>query len=217
MQVASRFDVTLTREDAVPSGYTCGVQDGSVTEFRAFALLCARAFGATIMQRDDPMHEPPKLQEVDAYYVEAVERAREGVRRVTCQTEEEARAEKATADASELARYEDSVRKIEVEKIRYLAMLEQARAWKPPTEEHEGLKDFMVKQLTESMQFDCGYIPTRPVPHSFEVWRKEQAVAAHKSLKYAIESLEQQQALVAGRNAWITELYGSLGGAHASL
>lgn len=42
----------------MPTGYTHGVQDGTVTEFRDFALICARAFGATILMRDDPMDAP---------------------------------------------------------------------------------------------------------------------------------------------------------------
>jgi hypothetical protein len=41
----------------MPTGYTAGVADGTITEFREYALLCARAFGACIMLRDEPVEE----------------------------------------------------------------------------------------------------------------------------------------------------------------
>jgi len=39
----------------MPTGYTCQVQDGMITEFKEFALLCARNFGACITLRDEPL------------------------------------------------------------------------------------------------------------------------------------------------------------------
>ena len=39
----------------MPSGYTEGVASGKVTEFKEYALLCARAFGACISLRDEPL------------------------------------------------------------------------------------------------------------------------------------------------------------------
>lgn len=37
----------------MPTGYTASVQEGKVTEFRDFAMECARAFGALVMMRDE--------------------------------------------------------------------------------------------------------------------------------------------------------------------
>lgn len=42
----------------MPTGYTAAVCDGKITEFPAFALQCARAFGALITMRDDAMNAP---------------------------------------------------------------------------------------------------------------------------------------------------------------
>jgi len=36
----------------MPTGYTTGVQDGTVTEFKDFALLCARMMGEIIIKYD---------------------------------------------------------------------------------------------------------------------------------------------------------------------
>lgn len=42
----------------MPTGYTAGVKDGTVTDFKAFVMQCARAFGALIDMRDDPSDVP---------------------------------------------------------------------------------------------------------------------------------------------------------------
>lgn len=42
----------------MPTGYTADIKDGIT--FRDFALRCARAFGATIMQRDEDISIPPR-------------------------------------------------------------------------------------------------------------------------------------------------------------
>lgn len=57
----------------MPTGYTHKVQEGTITEFKDFALSCARAFGALITMRDDPMDATiPDVIEPDGYYAECV-------------------------------------------------------------------------------------------------------------------------------------------------
>jgi hypothetical protein len=47
----------------MPTGYTAPVQSGEIVELEDFILLCARAFGACVMQRDEPMKSLPKIEE----------------------------------------------------------------------------------------------------------------------------------------------------------
>lgn len=42
----------------MPTGYTNRIQNGEITEFKDFALACARAFGALISMRDDALDAP---------------------------------------------------------------------------------------------------------------------------------------------------------------
>jgi hypothetical protein len=51
----------------MPTGYTAMIEEREDVTFREFALTCARAFGACIMQRDNSLAEPPKPREVDKY------------------------------------------------------------------------------------------------------------------------------------------------------
>jgi len=62
----------------MPTGYTAKLCEGEQS-FGEFALGCARAFGACVMQREDSMDDLPKAREHDGdvgYYSRALETAR---------------------------------------------------------------------------------------------------------------------------------------------
>ena len=48
----------------MPTGYTSGVQDGSIKHFNEFVWDCARAFGSLIHMRDD-RRDAEKKSETD--------------------------------------------------------------------------------------------------------------------------------------------------------
>ena len=52
----------------MPTGYTSGVATGEIKDFKTYALQCARAFGACIMLRDEPMSdEIPKFKALEMF------------------------------------------------------------------------------------------------------------------------------------------------------
>jgi hypothetical protein len=194
----------------MPTGYTAEVADGKVTDFRTFALRCARAFGAAIMQRDDPMNEPPKLREVSDYTLKYVAERQAKLAALDTMTVEQANDAAALAYGEALKEYHASVQRETDTRNRYNAMLAEAVAWEPPTPEHAKLKEFMIQQLTEGRKFDCGYEPTKPVRLSGPMWLAKEKADAARMLGYAHESLEKETASVEQANQWITALYESL-------
>ena len=56
----------------MPSGYTSDIYNGKEVTFKDFALGCARAFGACVMQRDDPADEKPKIMPEESYHARRV-------------------------------------------------------------------------------------------------------------------------------------------------
>ena len=59
----------------MPTGYTARLCDGEQT-FKDFAMLCARACGALIEMREDPMDAPiPEKIKRSSYYDEALSKA----------------------------------------------------------------------------------------------------------------------------------------------
>lgn len=196
----------------MPTGLTAGVADGKVTTFREFALICARQMGACIMQRDDAMSEPPKLQEPSTYNRDALKKAEERLVHLQAMTPADA-AKEADAERIESEKQRHEWRnKQRITKDRYQAMHERVQQWKPPTTEHEGLRRLMLEQLRESIKFDCDgeYWKAEEPPKTGEQWLAEQRAKAAKDIAYYTVEHEAEVSRTEGRNRWITQLYESL-------
>ncbi len=195
----------------MPTGYTAKLME-SGQEFREFVLTCARAMGATIMQRDDPMNEPPRLEEPSDYHVKALAEAKATVARLQAM-DNDARLtygeqKRIEAIASSIA-YRDKSQE-ENERLGYMANL--IDAWEPPSPEHEPFKKFMLEQIKISR-------------HDMEWTMKRVADASEKtSMAYFVEALSQENSSIryheenhakeiartGERNTWIEQLYASL-------
>ncbi len=197
----------------MPTGYTAYVQDGTITEFRDFALLCARAMGACVTLRDEPFDAPlPERMEPDTtYHDEKLAKAKARLAEVRAMTD-------ADAVLGALKDYEDAMRRHHereatriLHQARYEAMQRAVKEWKPPTEEHEGLKGFMCKQLRQSLDFDCGDHPDEvPAPLSPGAWRDREEKAAIRDLAYHTEKREEEVMRTEARNRWLAALRQSL-------
>jgi hypothetical protein len=194
----------------MPTGYTADVGDGKVTDFRTFALRCARNFGATIMQRDDPMDALPKPREVGDYYPKRVAEAKAEIIRLETMTLAEAEREAAKEYEAAIASDAEYKAKREETRARYEAMLAEVEAWEPPKDEHAGLKKFMTEQLRSSIDFDCADYSTERVQYSPSVWLAKARQKAASDLAYAEKHLAEEIERCEGANQWITALYESL-------
>jgi hypothetical protein len=194
----------------MPTGYTADVADGKVTDFRTFALRCARNFGATIMQRDDPASDPPKHREPSRYAEGRVAECRARLAALNAMTladaEREATAqyEKALADEATYRAERRATRQ------RYEAMLVKVRAWEPPTAAHVGMREFMEKQLVESIDFDCHEYPSRVMKLKGAAWLEREKEHEMNNLARNAEQAAEEIARCDGANAWIDALYASL-------
>lgn len=198
----------------MPTGYTYDIENG--ISFEDFALGCARAFGACLHQRDDSSKDKPKLREETSYYAEKLPEAlaEYGYLQSLDDKQQEEYGEQARNE--EIERIQEQLEKKRELEVKYRAMLDKVGAWTPPTSEHVGLKEFMTKQIIDSIQFDCttNYyveelqkaITMKPI----EFYEKALAMAEW-NCKYHEEELEKDEKRVAESNAWIIELYKSLG------
>jgi hypothetical protein len=194
------------------SGYTYGVQSGEVTEFRDFAMRCARAFGALIEMRDSPPDAPiPREFAPSSYHAEKIQEA--ALKIAALEEMDRSDMEDAAAQeyAEHLRRYNERRAQRRVHCQRYEAMLAQVKAWEPPTTDHAEMKKFMRDQLTESMKWDCdGSYDEAPERLSGPVWHTEALSKAHKSLAYHREESEKERERCAARNKWVRDLRESL-------
>lgn len=197
----------------MPTGYTAGVQDGSIATFREFAMQCARAFGACIMMRDDPMDKAiPETFEPDTrYHDEALARARatldEMAQLTLAECEERARVEHQENVTSWYARRD----KREEQRRRYQQMLEQVDAWTPPTPDHVEMRSFMQQQLRKSIDFDCrDSYDTEPVRATGADWRAARIKNAERDIAYHEKSRAEEIDRARQRTAWVNALRESL-------
>jgi len=196
----------------MPTGYTADVQDGKITEFPDFAMRCARAFGATIEMRDDPMDAPiPDKFEANDYHVKAKGEAEARHVQLVAMTEDECRDAALVEFKEAEARIADIKEKALLHKGRYLKMLAEVRRWTPPTPDHEGLKEFMVKQLQESVDHDCdtSYY-TAPVLKPGREWHVGAVAKAQQDIKYHTDQMLEDEKRARSRTEWVKSLRSSL-------
>ena len=197
----------------MPTGYTHGVQNGSITEFSDFAIRCARAMGALIMMRDEPTGAPiPDKFELNTEYHD------KGLKAVKAQLQELDDLTDAEANSRARATHKKNVEEFhrraaarETERIRYKTMLEKVEGWVAPTTDHYGLKKFMIEQLTESIDWDC----STDYQHPEALTGKELVKQLRETYKTAIDThtngRNEEIERIGARQLWIDQLRESLG------
>lgn len=194
----------------MPTGYTADVANGKVADFATFALRCARAFGATIMQRDDPMDEPPKHREPSDFYAKSLAGAEARLVELAAMTLGDAEAAAKEAYDKAVAQCAEWNANIDAENARYDAMREQVRAWEPPTAEHEGLKSFMLEQLATS-RTDYRHEVTTPKQDG-RSWLDAEITTTRERIGRYAKEVAEERARCALANSWIDALYESVKG-----
>lgn len=195
----------------MPTGYTAFIEDGTITTGKDFLMLCARNFGATIEMRDEPLSAPiPKEFKPDNVYEKWLEEDLKELAELRGATEKEI--QKAIDEHHEKAVKENRERQERQRELKhkYMDILEAVKAWKPPTEEHIGLKKFAVEQIEMCIPDTSEKIYSEEKPSVTE-WLEInlanclQSIARHK--KMAKEEAERCDK----RNKWLKELRESLG------
>jgi len=198
----------------MPTGYTADIAKPETT-FEDFAKHCARNFGAFIHLRDEAYDGTMPRQEVSNYHAKRIIALEAEKVRLGNMTIIEAEAKAKAEFESRKERAIQSVRDNMVLKARYEQFLEKAKAYKPPTPEHENYRKFMIKQIEESIDFDCNISYSmedlsKYKPLSGAGWKRAQYKHIEKDLAYAEKHIREEIERVAGRNGWIDALEQSL-------
>jgi hypothetical protein len=196
----------------MPTGYTAAVKDGIT--FEQFALRCARAMGALVTLRDEPMDAPlPEKLEPSSYYANKVAETQAELSRLHALTPEQAETEASRRHAEAVTYNQQRIDEINALRSRYLFLLTEVKLWQPPTTEHEPFKDFMIEQLESSLRFDCDvsyYVMNQPKQRTGDEYRSEQVLEALRSLTYYQQQYANEVERTAERNAWLQQLRASL-------
>jgi predicted DNA-binding protein YlxM (UPF0122 family) len=121
----------------MPTGYTAPLYEGKEISFEEFMLRCSRAMMPTILLRDrdsDVLPTEENVVESDFYAKRLVEAQTEYARLHDLSLEEIASEHQAELEETS-RRNAETVADCEAKRERYEAMLTQAEAWEPPTDE----------------------------------------------------------------------------------
>lgn len=205
----------------MPTSYTSPVGDGEMIELRPFIERCAHAFIYSL--RDSGLDSPLPTEDTyssSEYHLESLEKAYKRLAAAKSLDRKQAGTAAKKEHREEVKHDEEYLAKNEATRERYEAMLEQVYTWEPPTKEHEGLKKFMVEQLSESIEFDCGgsyweeHLANlqKRGPLSGDQWKEQEIERANKDIEYHSEEMAKDKDRAAKNTAWIQALIGSLGG-----
>ena len=198
----------------MPTGYTADVQSGEITDLREFALRCARGMGALIMMRDDPFDATiPDRFEPSQYNAKRLAEAQERLDAVTKMDRDQARREADKAYHAGCVTFDRRKAERSEHAARYQAMIAKVEAWETKA---EGIRDFMLDQLRQSLDFDCKPVKAddafvgKPKRQTGKEWRAEQIEELTREIAYHAKANAEEVARTEARNRWIADLKASL-------
>lgn len=203
----------------MPTGYTAGIIDGKINTFEEFAHTCIRAMGAAVHMRDEPIGKEFEPALPDSYYKESIEESRKKLLEISSMTNEELVRKKKEGIENSIKEYQEYIDKAKKNRIKLEGMLRQAKAYTPPTEDHQGIKDLMVEQLTITIDADgdSSYYEKEleRLKESLknlnaDKIRRDLLEREEDSLKYSEEQYKKEVARCDERNKWVEEFINSL-------
>lgn len=196
------------------TGYTASVSDGTVTELPEFAMQCARAFGALVMMRDMPLSAPvpDRFEASTSYHDGVLAAARKRLDELDALSADEIAAAATIAQAERERSHESYLADKRIRKGRYEAMIEKVRDWTQPTPDHEPLRDFMIEQVNQSIDFDCSVGPWSNKPETLTpaAWLGAEVEKAQRDIAYHEKARAEEIERTESRNKWLADLRASL-------
>lgn len=203
----------------MPTGYTEGLLKGTVKTFPQFAKICMRAFGATIHQRDESLDAPYKPRVPGNFHGKEIAKAKKKLKLVSVYSDMiiVALAKKELTERKNA--YIKHTKEAEQNAKRLFAMQSKIAEWTPPTQEHLKFGEFMLQQITSSLQFDGDskyyrnelfQIEKQIKKIKADVCRKEMIQRAEHDIAYHTRELEEEIKRCKDANKWADELIKSL-------
>lgn len=188
----------------MPTEYTSDIYDGKDITGKEFILKCARAFGAAVMMRDEPLSKEIATVEPSRYYLEQVKSEKARLKEYKSMSLEEVQKTIDENYESDLVRYHTRIKEANELEARYRKVLAEVQAWDSPSDEHDELKKYAINQLEESIKFDCGtsYIKL-PVKTEASEWLETMIAHSEKQIPYYENQWNEEVERTEGRNDWI--------------
>lgn len=202
----------------MPTGLTYQIYDGTDMSLRSFALKCATHIGygyrgSDYGSRELPLDKPPVI-EADKYHLEQMKKAEDNLELWKEIKGSPRKARRLYEKELEKRRSENCSFKERNGDIdeRYKRMMDVVESWQPKND-FAGLKDLMVAQLKNSLEYDClddscmPYVSEMP---PIEKWIDSMIESYVEEMEYHRAKYDEEVKYVAECNQWLAELYTSL-------
>ena len=203
----------------MPTGYTAPILEGKITNFKDYAKLCMRAFGATIHMRDESLETEYVKRTPDNYHTNSLKKYQERFDELTNMSDEELFNEKTSEIKKNIEYRKQKFIEENDNRLKLLSILEDVDKWKPPTEEHQGIKKFMREQITETLKYDA-----EPKYHELQIKEYEEKLGninvseireeyfkdIKQKIKYQTEQIYEEIKRVDSSNKWVETFLNSL-------
>jgi hypothetical protein len=138
------------------TGFTYYLTENDNVPLKHFAMKCARGFGPMIHMRDYDMDGPipDDLGFDNSYHLEGIARAQDKITELTSMTKGEYIHQAQQKIQDSITEYEKGKKNSQIVSKRLIDMIQQVSTWVPPSPEHEGLKQFMLDQLTSTLDME---------------------------------------------------------------
>ena len=186
----------------MPTGITCDIGKGMT--FEQYVWRCARQFGALIDMRDEPTDAPiPDKIKGSDYYTNVLKEDQEELLRI--------RRMSFNQMALEAESWYDQEIKYVAESTQKKDKLREVDAFVSPSPDHDEHKEFMRKQILESIDWDCSMKYDKErfsnlVKPTGSEWAKTKIDTLEKSIKRHTKEAIKEISRTDERNEWITVL-----------
>jgi hypothetical protein len=181
--------------------------------FEEFILTCAKAFGACIEMRDDPLDTPiPDKFKGDSYYEKEMERSAVELKKLESMSES-ARVKLGTERRQKnLDSIEDRLKEIDVQNARVTNMVVLVNKWEPPSHDHVELKVFMLEQLKLSFNDPVYWRNMKKLVSSKSPvqYYMDEVNTTKEHIEYASKNHMEDLERLKERNLWIKQLRDSI-------
>ncbi len=190
----------------MPTGYTAGVNNGSVKTLKQYAMECVRGMGVCITMRDEGSGAelPECFYPSTDYHDTAIVEAKQKLEWLHGLSESKITRACEKDHEDILIAHDEIVAKHMDIKTRYEAMILLVKEWRVSSE-LESLKKFMIEQLEQSIEFDCGSIKEPDPMEDPCTWKSIQIISAKHDVRYHTEKRQEEIERVEGRNAYLKE------------
>lgn len=201
----------------MPTGYTAGILDGTTKDFNEFAKLCSRAY--IVHLRDEPMNSEYKPREPGDYHLKMIDKTNDELKQAEILTDEEIIIQEKNRLLEIKKHHLESKEKDELNQVKMNQFLEKAKAYKPPTETHVGIANFMIEQLEKTIDFDCNStyhidelktIDSKIENVNAPNIRSEMRIKATKDIAYNTKAHEEESKRCREHNKWYEDFINSL-------